>query len=70
MGVIDMGIIEDERAQTAAEFLLIFGGIMVIVIIALIVYQKYVEDMGSEINNSSEMENISNQLEEINDVLT
>ncbi|HOI40677.1 MAG TPA: class III signal peptide-containing protein [Methanobacterium sp.] len=69
MGVIDMGIMEDETAQTSAEFVLIFGGIMVLVIIALIVYQNYVQDMGAQLNNSSDLQNISDQLQEINSAL-
>lgn len=64
-----MGIIEDDAAQTAAEFLLLFGGIMVIVIIAIIVYRNYVEDMTTDINNSSEVQNITDQLEDINSAL-
>lgn len=64
-----MGIIEDEAAQTAAEFLLLFGGIMVIVIVAIIVYRNYVEDMTTDINNSSEVKNITDQLDDINSAL-
>jgi len=64
-----MGIMEDETAQTSAEFVLIFGGIMVLVIIALIVYQNYVQDMGAQLNNSSDLQNISDQLQEINSAL-
>ncbi|HHT19100.1 MAG: class III signal peptide-containing protein [Euryarchaeota archaeon] len=61
-----MGIIEDEAAQTAAEFVLIFGGILVIVIIALIVYQKYINDMGDELVNGSEVQTVQNELQKIN----
>jgi hypothetical protein len=69
MGVINMGIMEDETAQTSAEFVMLFGGIMVLVIIALIVYQNYVQDMGAELNNSSDLQNISDQLQDINSAL-
>lgn len=61
-----MGIIEDEAAQTAAEFVLIFGGILVIVIIALIVYRNYVNDMGDELVNGSEVQSVENNLQDIN----
>ncbi len=64
-----MGIMEDETAQTSAEFVMLFGGIMVLVIIALIVYQNYVQDMGAELNNSSDLQNISDQLQDINSAL-
>ena len=46
MGMIDMGIIEDEAAQTAAEYVLIFGGIIVIVLVAIIIYRNYVRWSG------------------------
>jgi uncharacterized protein (UPF0333 family) len=66
MGVIDMGIMEDETAQTSAEFVLLFGGIIVIVLIAMIVYRNYVHDMGDELTNGSEVQDIDNSLQEIN----
>ncbi len=67
MGVIEMGIIKDEAAQTSAEFVLLFGGIIVIVLIAMIVYRNYVNDMGDELTNGSEVHDIDNSLQEINE---
>ena len=62
-----MGIIKDEAAQTSAEFVLLFGGIIVIVLIAMIVYRNYVNDMGDELTNGSEVHDIDNSLQEINE---
>jgi len=70
MGVINMGIIEDEAAQTAAEFVLIFGGILVIVIIALIVYRNYINDMGEELVNGSEVQTVEKELQKIDSTFT
>ncbi len=36
-----MNIIKDERGQGAAEYILLFGGVIVIAIAALIIYQQY-----------------------------
>lgn len=65
----DMGIIEDESAQTAAEYILIFGGIIVIVLVAIIIYRNYVRDMGAELSNGSEMSSVNGNLTEINNSL-
>jgi uncharacterized protein (UPF0333 family) len=47
-----MKIREDERAQTSAEMILLFGGIIVIAIVALIVYQNYTKGLGTNINST------------------
>lgn len=39
-----MNIVEDERGQGAAEYILLFGGVIVVAIAALIIYQSYLED--------------------------
>ena len=46
-----MNIVEDERGQGAAEYILLFGGVIVIAIAALIIYQTY---MSSAANLDSE----------------
>jgi hypothetical protein len=63
------GILADESAQTAAEYILIFGGIIVIVLVAIIVYRNYVRDMGAELTNGSEMSSVNGNLTEINNSL-
>jgi len=59
--VLNMGMLEEERAQGAAEYLLIFGGIIVIVIAAALYYKNYLAGMGSEINKT-DVKNINNSL--------
>ncbi len=39
-----MNIVEDERGQGAAEYILLFGGVIVVAIAALVIYQSYMED--------------------------
>jgi len=69
MKMIDMGIIEDEAAQTAAEYLMIFGGIIVIVLVAVISYQNYVRGLGGNLTNGSEIQSVENNLQDINQTL-
>ena len=47
-----MVIMEDERAQTSAEMILLFGGIIVIAIVALIVYQNYTKGLATNMNST------------------
>ncbi len=49
-----MNIIEDERGQGAAEYILLFGGVIVIAIAALFIYQSYFES-GSGINSEADL---------------
>ncbi|MGZ7109447.1 MAG: class III signal peptide-containing protein [Methanobacterium sp.] len=61
-----MEIMEDERAQTSAEMILLFGGIMVIALVALIVYNNYTKGLGeatnSTVNNvTSSINNLSSK---------
>ncbi|MBI5458887.1 MAG: class III signal peptide-containing protein [Methanobacterium sp.] len=67
--MIDMGIMEDEAAQTAAEYLMIFGGIIVIVLVAVISYQNYVRGLGGNLTNGSEIQSVENNLQDINQTL-
>ncbi|MBI4813857.1 MAG: class III signal peptide-containing protein [Methanobacterium sp.] len=67
--MIDIGIMEDEAAQTAAEYLMIFGGIIVIVLVAVISYQNYVRGLGGNLTNGSEIQSVENNLQDINQTL-
>ena len=51
----------DNKAQTAAEFILIIGGIIVIVMVLLIAYKNYLSDLSGEIN-STEVQNLDNAI--------
>gem|GEM_PF-278676 len=59
-GGIFMNINEDERAQTSAEMILLFGGIIVIALIALIVYRNYTSGLGNNMN--SDVNNVTNSI--------
>ncbi|MCE5213670.1 MAG: class III signal peptide-containing protein [Methanobacterium sp.] len=47
-----MNLLEDETAQGSAELVLLFGGIIVIALVALISYQSYLKGLGNEINGT------------------
>ncbi|MEN6292702.1 MAG: class III signal peptide-containing protein [Methanobacterium sp.] len=56
-----MGMLKEESGQGAAELILIFGGIIVIAIVAALYYKNYLSGMGSEINKT-DLQNINNSL--------
>ena len=66
MKLIEIGIMEDEAAQTSAEYIMLLGGIIVIVLVAIITYQNYVRGLGGNIINGSEVNSINGNLTEIN----
>ena len=41
IGGKNMSLLKDEKGQGAAEYILLFGGVIVIAIAALIIYQQY-----------------------------
>ncbi len=47
-----MKMLVEESGQGAAELILLFGGIIVIAIVALIAYKNYLNGLGSGINGS------------------
>ena len=51
----------DNRAQTSAEFILLFGGIFVVVLLVIYMYKGYMDDFGSQIQ-SKEVRDFNNQL--------
>ena len=54
----------DNRGQSSAELILLFGGIMVVVLLAIYMYNNYVSDLGAQIQ-SKEVNDFNNQLETI-----
>jgi uncharacterized protein (UPF0333 family) len=50
--VLKMQILKEDKGQGSAELILIFGGIIVIAIIAAIFYRNYLVGLGNEINNT------------------
>jgi uncharacterized protein (UPF0333 family) len=54
----------DEKAQASAELILLFGGIMVVVLLAIYMYNNYMNDLGSEIT-SKEVNEFNNELKNL-----
>ncbi len=51
----------DESGQTSAEFILLFGGIMVVVLLAIYMYKNYMSDLSGQID-SKEVKEFNNEL--------
>lgn len=45
------GIVMDNRGQASAEFILLFGGIIVVVLLAVHMYNSYMKDLSGEISS-------------------
>ncbi|WP_409199784.1 class III signal peptide-containing protein [Methanobrevibacter sp. DSM 116169] len=56
--------LNDKNGQGAAEMILLFGGIILIVIIAIFIYRNYLNEFTNEIN-STEVNNFNNKVEDI-----
>jgi uncharacterized protein (UPF0333 family) len=41
----NLNFFEDDHAQGSAEYLMIFGGIIIIAIVAIIFYQSYIQSV-------------------------
>ncbi|MDD1773945.1 MAG: class III signal peptide-containing protein [Methanobacterium sp.] len=61
-----MILVNDETAQVSAELILLFGGIIVIALVALISYQNYLKGLGNEINGS-QLNNTTNNILNLKD---
>ncbi|MBI5679960.1 MAG: class III signal peptide-containing protein [Methanobacterium sp.] len=59
-----MQILKDEKAQGAAEYILLFGGVIVIAVVAAIFYRNYLTGLGNE-TNATDVQNITNQLQNL-----
>jgi uncharacterized protein (UPF0333 family) len=51
-----MNFLKDEAGQGAAEYILLFGGVIVIAIAALIIYQSYFK--GQDFNTNSDVSSV------------
>ena len=54
-----MNVYEDRLGQASVELILLFAGILIVVILAMNIYQKYLQQFDTEIKNN-----------EINDIKT
>jgi len=61
MEVEKMDIVKDEGGQGAAEYILLFGGVIVIAIIALWIYYQYFTNSAG-INSTEDIQNVRNNL--------
>ncbi|MBQ6098907.1 MAG: class III signal peptide-containing protein [Methanobrevibacter sp.] len=51
----------DNSGQTSAEFILLIGGIIVVVLLAIYMYNNYIADLSGEIS-SKEVSEFNNEL--------
>lgn len=51
----------DNKGQTSAEFILLFGGIMVVVLLVIYMYNNYISDLSGQIA-SKEVNEFNGQL--------
>lgn len=56
-----MDIINEEAAQSSAELVLLFGGIIVIAITAAIFYKNYLSGLGGNIT-TTDLQNVNNNI--------
>ena len=54
----------DDRGQASAEFILLFGGIIVVVLLAIYMYNNYIADLSDEIA-SKELNEFNSQLNDL-----
>ena len=64
-----IGDMMDNNAQVSAELILLFGGIMVVVLLAIYMYKEYIKDLSGEIQ-SNEVNTFKTKLEEISEIFT
>ncbi|WP_248565296.1 Flp family type IVb pilin [Methanothermobacter tenebrarum] len=55
-----MRLLKDEKGQGAAEYILLFGGVIVIAIVALILYRRYFQ--GQSLNSVEDIQNVRTNL--------
>lgn len=53
-----MNIIEDENGQGAAEYILLFGGVIVVAVAALLIYRAYFRPGVSPYTASQDLNNL------------
>ncbi|MBE6489814.1 MAG: class III signal peptide-containing protein [Methanobrevibacter sp.] len=54
----------DRKGQASAEFILLFGGIIVVVLLAIYMYNNYVSDLSGQIS-SKELTEFNGELNEL-----
>mgnify|MGYP002621931276 CR=1 FL=1 len=62
MKVENKRIRKDNRGQGAAEYILLFGGVIVIALAGLLIYRAYFNNSSSELNASQDINSIRNNM--------
>jgi hypothetical protein len=63
--VLKMKIINDEKAQGSAELILLFGGVIVIAIVAAVYYKNYLSGLGNQIKDN-DLNRLTNSIKGLN----
>ncbi|MDR2830088.1 MAG: class III signal peptide-containing protein [Methanobrevibacter sp.] len=53
---------KDEKGQGAAEYILLFGGVIIIAIVALIIYKSYFGNGTTDLNASKDVNEVRNMI--------
>ena len=68
-GGVIMNIIKDDAAQTSAEMILLFGGIIAIAITAALFYRQYLNGLGNNIT-ATDLQSTLNGINNLNQKFT
>ena len=58
-----------DSGQASAEFILLFGGIIVVVLLVIFMYRNYINDLGGEIK-SNEVNELNSKIDELSEFFT
>ena len=58
-----------DSGQASAEFILLFGGIIVVVLLVIFMYRNYINDLGGEIR-SNEVNELNSKIDELSEFFT
>ena len=53
-----MSFLKDEGGQGAAEYILLFGGVIVIAIIALLIYKNYMSNQNTQLSSGKDISSV------------
>jgi uncharacterized protein (UPF0333 family) len=53
-----------DSGQASAEFILLFGGIIVVVLLAIFMYRNYINELGGEVK-SNEVSELNGKINEL-----
>ena len=53
-----------DSGQASAEFILLFGGIIVVVLLTIFMYRNYINELGGEVK-SNEVNELNSKIDEL-----